>query len=199
MNTLEKVKVKMRELTDAKAAELREIQEKQETQRAAITEAETAMQQASEKLDDKGYSEAKAEKEKAETVLDMLNRREVQLVGKTFISEQESDAVIDSLLAFEDELAETFRKAVEGPLEKLKKLCGDYFAGVEAAEQTIRTWEHDIHRNYRYIGGVSAHDPATGEPAKRSDKPQPVRPLGPFHGCHDAELVERFLQKIERQ
>lgn len=198
MNTLEKVKDQMQKLTDAKAAELQAIQEKQEAQRAAITEAEKVMQQASEKLEDKLFAAAKAEKEKAETVLDMLNRREVQLVGKTFISEEESDKIIDSLLEYEGELETEFKRSAEVHLEALRELREEYLESVEDTERTITTWTQTIHKNYDTRGSVTRYDPVTGKMTTRSDTPVPVHPLG-FHGCYAAELVGDFLQRYERQ
>lgn len=198
MNTLERVKTKMQELRDMKERELQEIRQMQAETNAAIAVAEKQMQSAAEKLDNDGFVQAKRERQAAADKLEMLNRREAQLVTKEFITEGESDKIIDSLLEYEGELEAEFKKDVEVHLEALRGLREKYLEAVEDTEQTIREWTRDIHRNYDSRGETSWYDPVTGQYTTRSSEPVAVHPLG-FHGCHAAELVGSFLQKYERQ
>lgn len=198
MTTLEKVKAKMQELMDKKEKELQDIRQMQAETNAAIAVAEKQMQSAAEKLDNDGFVQAKRERQAAADKLEMLNRREAQLVTREFLTEGESDAVIDSLLEYEGELEAEFKKAVEVHLEGLRGLREKYLEAVEDTEKTISTWTNEIHRNYDTRGSVHFTDAETGRQTTRSATPVAVHPLG-FHGCHAAELVGDFLQRYERQ
>ena len=118
---LQEVKDRMKELQDSKAAQLAEISQKQDEARSKIEAAALAMKQATEEMNVDRYEEAKHAKSKAQTALDMYNGRYNQIKQQEYISEADSDKVVDSLLAYEGTLAEDFKAAVA---EHLKALAG---------------------------------------------------------------------------
>ena len=193
-NTLQDVKDRMKEMQDSKAAQLETIRHKQAKARNQIEAAALAMKQAMEEMDVDGYAEAKARKRKAQTALDMYNGRYAQIQQKEYISEAESDKVIDSLLGYEDELADNFKTAVSVPLKQLAKLYKEYMEAVQDTERTLDAWQRNIHANYRSMGAMVRTDPLTGEKTDRSKTPYPVHQL-PFTGCSEAEQLGNYLEK----
>ena len=105
---LDEVKNRMKEMQDSKAAQLETIRQKQAEARSQIEAAALAMKQATEEMNVDSYEEAKNRKRKAQTALDMYNGRYEQIKQQEYISEAESDSVVDSLLEYEKQLAEDF-------------------------------------------------------------------------------------------
>lgn len=187
---VEEVKARMQEMQDKKAAELQAIHEKQTEAQTQKEAAELALKEATERMDLDAYEEAKAAKRKAQTAIDMYSGKYAQISKQEYISEEDSDKVIDSLLAYEDELAAGFKAAVAEPLKKLDELQKAYADAVEDVEQTIRAWTSNIHANYRNNGTTYA------DGTNRSPQPVPVRRL-PYTGCSEAHQLKEYLDKAE--
>ena len=190
---LEIAKAKMRELLDNKASQLREIQTKICDAKTKAEEADAAISTATEKMDLNGYEEAVAAKRKAKTALDMFSSRYKQLQGQQIISEEDSDKVIDSLLEYEDQIAERYKADIAGPLKTLNELTKAYRAEVADTEETIRAWSRDVRPNYSTRGTMSRIDPETGERTDRSDHPVAVHQI-PYLGCDESTVLEGLLK-----
>ena len=191
---LDEVKNRMKEMQDSKAAQLETIRQKQTEARSQIEAAAPAMKQATEEMNVDSYEEAKNRKRKAQTALDMYNGRYEQISNQEYISEAESDSVVDSLLEYESQLAEDFKEAAAVQLKKLAELLKDYKAAVRDVESTLTDWQRDIHANYNTRGGSSYYDEATGKYTHRSKTPVAVHSMA-YTGCAEAERLQEYLKK----
>lgn len=191
---LDEVKNRMKEMQDSKAAQLETIRQKQAEARSQIEAAALAMKQATEEMNVDSYEEAKNRKRKAQTALDMYNGRYEQIKQQEYISEAESDSVVDSLLEYEKTLAEDFKAAAAVHLKKLAELLKDYKAAVQDTESTLTSWQRDIHANYNSRGLSSRVDPLTGQNTYRMERPIPVHSM-PYTGCAEAGRMGEYLKK----
>lgn len=187
---VEEVKARMQEMQQKKAGELETVRQRQQEAQTQKEAAELALREATDSMDLEAYEEAKTAKRKAQTAIDMYSGKYNQISKQEYISEVESDKVIDSLLAYEDELAAGFKAAVAEPLKKLDELQKAYADAVEDVEQTIRAWTSNIHANYRNNGTTYA------DGTNRSPQPVPVRRL-PYTGCSEARQLKEYLDKAE--
>lgn len=193
-NTLQEVKDRMKQMQDSKAAQLAEISQKQEEARSKIEAAALAMKDATERMDVDGYEEAKTAKRKAQTALDMYTGRYNQIKAQEYINEAESDKVVDSLLAYENQLAEDFKAAIAVHLKQLAKLHEEYTAAVQDTENTLTAWQRDIHANYNTRGNGAYYDGLTGQHTHRSPSPVPVHRMA-YTGCSEAARLGEYLKK----
>ena len=189
-NKAQEVQARITEMIEQKAADLDAISKKQAEARTQLEAAELAIKDATASMDLDAYEKATAAKRKAQTALDMYGGRYAQISQQEYISEEESDKVIDSLLSYEEELAEDFKKAIAEPLKTLAALQDAYANSVQEAEKTIRKWTADIHANYRVQGTTYANG------TNRSDSPKPVR-MTPYTGCSEANILANYLQKAK--
>lgn len=190
-NKAQEVQARIAEMVEKKKADLAAISNKQAEARTQLEAAELAIKDATETMDLDAYEKATADKRKAQTALDMYGGRYTQIQKQEYISEPESDKVIDELLAYEGQLAEDFKQAVVNPLKELAALHDEYSNRVHEAEDTIRKWTADIHANYRVQGTTYANG------TNRSDSPKPVR-MTPYFGCSEAQTLGTYLQKAKR-
>ena len=186
---LQDVKARMQKMQDTKAAELQAIYEKKAAAETQREEAEAALKDATERMDLEAYEEAKQAKRKAQTAIDMYGGRYKQISQQEYISEAESDSVLDSLEAYEGELAAGLKKAMAEPLKQLAQLLRDYQNEVADVERTIKAWEAGIHANYRSKGTIYA---ATG--TNRNTAPVAFHTM-PYTGCSEAEQLKTYLEK----
>ena len=192
-NALEMAKKQKHDLTEKKSADLRDIQVKICAAKTQAEEADAAMKSATETMNLEEYEKAREAKRKAKIAIDMYSSRYAQLQGQQLISEEESDKVIDSLLEYEDQIAERYKADIAGPLKTLNELTKAYRAEVADTEETIRAWSRDIRPNYSTRGTMSRIDPETGERTDRSDHPVAVHQI-PYLGCDESTVLEGLLK-----
>lgn len=191
MTVLEETKNRMKEMQKTKVAELEEIRQKRSEAKAQKDAAERALKEATEKMDLNAFEEAEKTKNKSEIAISMYEGRYDQLIRQEYITEEESDRVIDSLLAFEEELAADFKKAIAEPLRILKELQQEYTNTITDTESTITEWCEKIHENYSSRGQTIFAETGTD----RSPQPIPVhRP--PYKGCAEALQIKEFTERI---
>lgn len=195
-NTLKEVQERMQELLDARAAELNEAQQKQAEAQAQKAEAEKAIKAATESMDLQAYEKASQARQKAQTAINMYAARFAQLQEKEFIPEAESDKVINSLLAYEEDLAVEFKADIKEPLAALAAIVKSYNAAVVETENTIRSWCAGIHENYDTRGASTYTDPITKERTTRSPVPVPVHRTG-YPGCDEYVQLQRALEQMK--
>ena len=189
-NEAREVMARIKDMLAQKAAELDAIQQKQEEARGQLEEAGLELKEAVEQTDLTLYEKATADRRKAQGALDMYAARHKMISEKQFITEQESDKVIDGLLEYEKQLTEDFKAAVAAPLKALAAAYEEYMAAVQETEDTLRAWETSIHANYRSSTAVYA------DGTNRSPKPIPVHSV-PFHGCSEAARLKIYLDSAE--
>lgn len=195
-NILQNVQRRMKEMQDNKTAQLVTIRQKQQEARSKIEVADLGMKQATEEMNIDAYEKAKNAKHKAQTALEMYNERYSQIKQQEYISEAESDSVIDSLLEYEKILAEDLKTAAAEPLKALSKLHEEYMAAVNDTEKTLTAWQRDIHANYSTRGLTTRIDPLTGNKTDRSETPIPVHAQR-YEGCREAIQMGNYLEKAK--
>lgn len=188
-NKAKEIKNRINQLIEEKAASLAEIQveidKAVEREAAAVNEMKIAME--STNVD--AYQEAKSKKLAASNALEMYRARLKQLTERKFLTEAESDEVIDELLEYEDVLKEDFMKSLEAPLKKLNELYKEYIARVDEAENIISRWTSEIHSNYRNFYGIYANG------TNRSDKPVSVHNI-PVTGCPASDITGKYIRNM---
>lgn len=189
------VRDKISELRKERQEELELIETMQQKAREDIALAEVHMKEASEALDADKFEQSEADKKKAETALKMYDSREYQIRRKEYLTEQESDAIIDSLLGYEHSLNATLRVEIYEHVPAMRKALEAYTAEVELIERTIVEWTNTIHANYR-SRGRSLYTTETGEQTDRSPNPIPVH-IGMFVGSPEAIRLSEYLTKID--
>ena len=107
-NKAQEVQKRIKEMMDKKQGELAQINDKKTEAQTRKEAAELAIQKATEIMDLEAFEEAKQEKHKAQTAIDMYSGRYKQLAAQEYISEAESDRVIDELLPYEQDLGADF-------------------------------------------------------------------------------------------
>ena len=191
-NKVQEVQQRIKEMTEKKQAELEAIAEKKGEAQTRKELAEARLKAATEQMDLEAYEEAKEDIRKAKTAIDMYAGRYKQISQQEYISEEESDKVIDSLLDYEKELDEQFVVDIKEPLERLLEIVRNYKAAIKDTEMTIRSWETNIHANYTSRGLMQRYDEA-GQLTDRYKDPHYVHQ--PFYdGCKEAHQLENYLK-----
>ena len=196
MTKLQEVKTRMQQLLDGKAAEIAAIEKKQAEERADLEKAEAAMQAATEGLNLDDYATAAAAKTRAQNALEMYSGALNALIRQEYISEKDSDDVIESLLSYERQIEAEFKDAVKEPLSALAKVCDAYRGEVRDTEATIAEWTEKIHWNFSTRGSKTFVDPESGERTDRSPTPVPVHRFGYF-GCEESSKLAAYLKDAE--
>lgn len=189
-NATKKANDRIKALKDQKAAELNKIMEQVHAYQAERAAAEAELKAAQAQMDVDAYADAKARISRADTGIEMYQNRFETLSALEYVSEEESDRVIDGLLEYEDQLAADFVAAIEEPVNKLRELYEAYTGAVSETEQTIRQWTAEIHKNYRSFAGTTY---ANG--TNRAGFPQPVH-LIPYIGCAESVVVKNSLDRL---
>lgn len=199
IKTPERIKTKMQELISEKERDYALIETKRAAALKQLKASEEALEAASANMDAAAFDQASQEKHRAETVLAMCAAKSEQIKAHRYISEAESDQVIDELLAYEDQLAADFVKAAGKLLDKLDECQKNYAAEVQEVEQIITTWCSQIHPNYRARHGTTYY--RDGKQTDRADRPIPVHNdyAGGYKGCQASILIENNLYELREQ
>ena len=190
--TVEAVRQKITELVQAKADTLAEIEKNKNAALAQIAQSGKDIRSATEAMDITAFEAAKAEQHRAKMALEMYDGRFAQISKRQYVTEQESDEVLDSLAAYGDQIADKFKSDVVGPLKKLQDILSAYLAERKAIDDTMLTWQNQIFPNYR-APGSSRLDPKTGEWTNRMERPRQMT-LDP---CKDADDLQAYLKTAE--
>ena len=158
-----------------------------------IEAAEKDSTAAAERMDLEAFEAAEERKKKAQNAAEMYRRRYDQIKHREYISEEESDATIDSLLAYEAELAEEFKQSIAKIYKRLEGILDEYTANVADVETTFLEWTSEIHSNFRSFSGTMRTDPLTGARTNRMEKALPVH-AHPYVGGDEAARLADFLR-----
>lgn len=191
----EEVRQQMRKLRDQKTSELAEADARLNEARMAVQEARTRSEEMTAIMDLDGYTKAQEDLKKATIAEQMYKGKIDQLQAKRYITEAESDAVIDSLLAYEDTLGQSFETILGTKLKELKKAMDSYRTEIQNVEDLITEWCGSVYPNYR--SATSTYTDADGNTTNRFPTPRPVH-LVPFTGNSASEMLNDFLNKMWR-
>lgn len=188
-NLIEEINRKMDEMLQQNRAELQTINDQISSAQSEIAEYQTTMDNAQNELDAEGYLKAKDAIRILKTKIEMLEKRKTQHNEKELVTEEESDQVINSILEYENQLAEEYEKDIKSPLNQLRQRTEKYRAGVLYAETTMNRWTSNIHANYQSPTATYA------DGTHRSSVPVPVRSVH-YYGSPVSVRVSDFLEKV---
>lgn len=190
-NFVEETKKRITEMIETKRADLETAQQKEQEARAEIAAATEQIKAATAAMNLEEFEAATNRRNKAKTAASMYAAKAEQIRQQEYVTEEESDRVIDQLLDHEEKLYKDFIDAINGPLEQIRETCSRYIDGVTDTENTIRTWTKDIHANYR--SRVTTFKNGTN----RGDTPQPVH-VAPFTGGPLYHTAREFIEAADR-
>ena len=167
------------------------IKEEAEREAAAMQ----AASKATESLDTKAFHDAQVILSDIAERKQMLNNRASQLASYKIVSEEESDAVIDSLKEYVEDLSAEFRAAADNHVEALLSLYEDYKSAVDEASRAINGWTSQIHPNYRSMTASRFLD---GKHTNRMEAPVPVYPGYSTPVCSEALNIRDFLKAMNK-
>lgn len=185
-NALEQAKARTEELIRARNEQLADIEQKLAAARAEANTADQATKAATIRTDVEAYFKAKGERDRAAAAVEMYTARAAQLQNSEIISETESNAVIDSLLKYEQDITAEYLAKLKKALGELYAIQKEYTDGVQDTENTIARWTSEVHPNYRSMYATYANG------TNRSDRPIPVRPVQ-YSGCPECHAVHEFF------
>lgn len=195
-DTVTQIQEKMQDLKEKRRAEVEFITSQIEQAEAEYMTASNDMKEAMEQTDLARYTEAKRAQLEAKNKKEMFSGRLKQIRSKEYLTEAESDEVIDSLLQYEEEIATKYGNRTAEIIATLKNVHKEYRDAVNAAERTIQQWTNEIHANYNSRGRSTYTDSFTGETTHRSKTPISVR-LTPYTGSKRSAVIDTFLQKVD--
>lgn len=188
-NFLEDVNRKMDEMLKRHRAELQSIEDQKKSAMDEIAKLQKDMEEAQSNIDAERYLKASDAVRILETKIEMLDKRKKQHEHKELVTEEESDEMIRSLLAHEDEIAEQYEKDVKEPIRKLRSINDAYRADVSYCEATIKRWTSNIHPNYR------SETTTYADGTNRSSTPVPVHAI-PYFGSAISHRITDFLSRV---
>jgi len=187
---LKNVQARAKKVVDAKTKTLEEIQTKLAEAKQAKKDAEEALKKSASQLDLERYEKSQAALQKAQTAINMYSDRYDQLQRQEYVTEEDSDTVIASLLAYEKDLDEDFKETLGKALRGLYDLLKGYKGAIDETEKTLTHWTTVIHRNYRNYAGTTYADGSN-----RNTTPIPVHPM-PYFGCKESGKLGNFLKDL---
>lgn len=192
-DVLKTTRKRMEDLKLKREAELAMIAQKREEASQAAQKADAELDEAMAVMDGERYAAASQAKQLAHATLEMFGRHYDMLTAKKLVSEEESDAVIDSLLAYEKKLDENVHDAMAGPLQQLETVVREYRENIRQVEDALLAWQREIHANFRSFDRTQYRN-ADGNLTGRSETPLPVHRT-PYQGSDEALRVDTFLTK----
>lgn len=195
-NPAERVSAYMKKLIEDRSAEIKEINDHINQLYLKRADNEDKLKAAMENTELDKYSKAEEELKKIETALRMYESRRNQIQKREFITEAESDQIIDDLLRYEERLGTIFQDNIIDHLSILKVEVKKYKDEVRSIESLIKEWTFNIHANYNTRGSSMYLDPETKEMTTRSPMPIDVHRIK-FEGTVLSNIIDHFLKRSE--
>lgn len=194
---LEEVKDKITAIENKRIEEKLRMQEEIAKSKREEEAARKDLQAAASKLDTSAYAKAAEQENAAHTRVRMYEEKIRQLQAQEDISEEESDKIIDSLLAYSKQLDERFTEEIKQKAGDLQKMLDAYTDEAREVDLTITYWTENIHENHNTRGRTTYY--VDGKPTHRSPQPVPViMRRGPWKGCGASDALKEFLNRLER-
>lgn len=187
--TVESIKERIAELKSGREKELAEIQLKRDEESQNLAAAKKAMENATDATDLQAYERAKAEKNRAESALEMYSAKYSKVQKLDFITEEESDKVIDSLRAEDAEISRKFKTDIFTALDGIENIIQRFERDKREIKDTTETWTREIHANY-YSPTTTFKETGT----HRSPIPVPVNVGGL---CAGYQIIRECIQRIK--
>lgn len=188
-NKAKEVMSQIERLEGEKAAEVKGIEAELLKARDEMDAANDAAKAASEALDVNAYESAQRAYDSAKIKKRMYTTRKEQIMMHDYVTEEESDKVIDSLLEYQDNLSADYAEAIKPHIDALTTLNREYRGAIAEAESVIVTWCSRIHSNHRSATAIFA------DGTNRSETPVPVHRVR-FEGIPVSGIIDSFLRKV---
>lgn len=195
MNERERVTSKINDLVDAKNSQLADISARLDELHAEMDAAETSMAAAASVLNEDAFASAEATLKKVKTKIEMYNSRSKQIAAQEYVSEEESEATIDSLLDYEKKLAAEFEKSITPHISALETILSNYIEEVQKTENTLNRWTSTI--RVTYMNRTGRTRTVDGKCTNRFDTPQTIR-IVPYIGCKASGALNTLLDTVKR-
>ncbi len=195
LTPVDEARQQMQSILTTKANDLTEAETRLQEASVAVQEAQRRSDDMTAVMDLAGFEAAQDELKKAILAEQMYRGKLTQLEKKKYITEEESNAVIDALLAYEDELGQAFEDTLRTKLMELKTALDAYKTEIRNTETTIDEWTGNVFPNYR--SKSSTYTGPDGQRTNRASSPQPVHPL-PYTGNSASQKVHEFLTKMQQ-
>lgn len=184
-NTVTDIRNTMTGLVQARREERESLLAAIELQRIEVDKQTAAIAAAAQDPDKDAYITAMFEKDKAAIAAATYRARYDDLEAAPLMSEPESDAIIDRLLSYEQQIEAEYIAGVTSILRNLENLNNSYTQNIADAEATIKAWSNTVHANHRNIVGFVA----VGD---RKVAPRSVRSCM-YRGCAESVAIDRML------
>ncbi len=144
-NPLNEVQKKMDDLKRKRAAALEEIDKKKKEAQNELTTAQEELEEATGKMDLTAYEKASARRQKAQTALDMYSMRYEQIGKQEYITVQESEEILNSLIKYERQLEKALTNEANDTIHNLLSTIDKYQSDVSEIQKVYREWIHTVH------------------------------------------------------
>lgn len=147
----EQAEARMNEIKRGRDSKVAATQKKLTEARAAVTQAEAAIEKAAEKEDVKAYQKAKTERADALSAVELFERRLSTLKNEPLITEEEYKKTSSELMraiAAEDE--EAFAK-LEQLAQQMQEIGDDLQGVINLGNRLLARWQHDIFKEPRDV------------------------------------------------
>lgn len=188
-DTIEEIRQKADVILEDKAIELKEINAKINNISQELSEMHKDLSKAINDTNEAEFKKISKKITELDNTLLMYHTKREQLQRNEFISESESDAVIDRLLSLQDENADCYSEELKPHLEAVLEISKKYWDDMIAIESLITHWSAHIHANYNTRGKVIKNG------STRMDYPVPVRTVA-YMGCKEFKLIEDVLRQL---
>lgn len=193
-NTAKEITQRIDDMQNRKKQDLEEIRARQGEARARLAKAKQDIDGAAAVMDLDAFRRAQDSAKQEETALAMYGRRYQQIEGKEYVSEEESNAIIDSLLDYERQLEQDFEKALSSQIRDLTRLRDKYTQDIQETERTLSRWTSEIYPNYRAESATRMLPDGTR--TNRMEKPVPVH-TSEYKGGGECAILSEYLKRTQ--
>lgn len=200
-NTRKEVEAKIAKLLSDRKSEIEGIREKIEELTKEVDAQAQAIKDATQVTNLEAYERAKSAKRQAEVALEMYHERLNQLKVNEYVTEAESDRVIDQLLDYREALKADYESKLQTSLPAIVELTEAFNQEWNATNDTIKQWEFKVRANYRTLDyHVTRTDSKTGEVlVDKSTEPVEVVNNTLSHRSQLGDLTSEYMRKVARQ
>lgn len=187
--TIIEVTKQVKSILEDKTNKLKVINDKINDISIELSEKKKALSDAMDNMNENEFKKVSGKITELENMLMMYQTKKEQLQSNEFISEHESDAVIDKLLALQEENAQDYAREIEPYLRTVLEISQRYWKDVLDIESLITLWSNQVHENYNSRGKVVVNG------STRLPYTTPVRTT-PYMGCKEFNIIDDTLKKL---
>lgn len=184
-NVADIVLKRMETLLANRDLEIKKLEDLRAAAEAEKKNCQKLVEDAKDKMDLCAFQEARKKTQDIQDRIELYSARIGKIKNARMVSEEESDSIIDSLTAYEDDMAAEYELEAGKIIEKLRVMTDGYLGRVNETEKAIKQWTTLIHPNFR-------SSTTTVNGSNRMDAPVPVHPIA-YRGCGAAISASKFV------